>query len=1322
MLVYSISMSAAEIPSHVAVKVDFNVAIDANSKITLFSTPAPVVTNIIVAQAELDVKSLYDGDTERGLIEIWEPSDAQGDIKCQLANTDTSSNGGPNLVGAYQVACKTFARGLQAVLCDAFDCSGVAPFNNGKYGGQAAYTLQRDFGRVALATFAHYLFGHVDATAAITNDIAFVQNMLSINAGGADETQTGADTRAAAWRKDISGNVETWDTSASQEDANLALRLVRSVVAKGKDASGNMVISSVQNATTDALSNIVKQVIGQDSSRTQNVDGSERTRDQHQLLRFYPNDVIYMNIVLQTPTVEVTNASTSGNPPSANLVSNKSFTLKIKLKSGDPFLYTDSTKTVISGYNGAVPASVTIPDGITGIADEAFLNATGLVSITLPAGLLTIGARAFKNCTSLTTINIPSSVTSIGEAAFEGCTSLTSALLPGQGTRSLPRLNVFGTKATPARFMRKRSVASSSTLALSATNAETQKTSESVPKLLLARRNLARMRQLSTTFSTLSTNLFKGCTSLETVAIPNTVAIVGSSAFQGCAALETLSLPGGVTSLGTSAFQGSGLTTISLPTSISTLPANVFKDCAALTSVTIPSNVTTIGSASFAGCTALTDVTINSGVEIIGQDAFKNTTNLTAVTIPPTVTTIRAAAFQGAGITSITVPSSVTTLETAVFADTPNLTSAIINANVNTLPAAIFRNAASLASVNLSSAITTIASEALRNTSITTFSSSSVQTIEANAFADIPVLTSVSLPSLQTAAADAFVNVPSLTEVPSTPPLAPTNLIATAQDGGVEISFTAGSDGGSSIINYKYSLDNGTTFIALNPVQTSSPITITGLTNGSPYSIQLRAVNGVGDGSISATVTITLPSGYEPVTTGRLINFDASSYSGTGQWINTGSLGTAYNATITTGRTATKNASGNGFVFNGTYGWTFPNIGQQTSFTIGVWVKRTGSAPTYTAIVSDGTNESSAINMAIMGPHQYIPVENKETVVGFYDTVAWRTGNKITLPTNQWVYVVGTFNNSTKALTTYLNDTIVGTITQTSTTPTTSGFVYRIGQHIANASVYYVGEIGHIHIYNRALTSTEILQNYSASYLSMFGTPVPSPAQLASMLVSYGQLINFTASSYSGTGQWQNTGALGSTFNATITAGGTAVKNAAGNGIVFNGTYGWSFPNIGQQTSFTISAWVKRTGTSPNLMAIVGDTTLGSGPVNMAILSTYSFINIGDTETAVGFYDTAGWRIGSKYTLPLNTWVFVCGTYDFSTKQLITYINGTAINMTTQLQTPGTSGLVYRIGQNILSSPSYYVGEIGQILIYERALTSTEVLQNYNVTRATFGL
>ena len=93
----------------------------------------------------------------------------------------------------------------------------------------------------------------------------------------------------------------------------------------------------------------------------------------------------------------------------------------------------------------------------------------------------------------------------------------------------------------------------------------------------------------------------------------------------------------------------------------------------------------------------------------------------------------------------------------------------------------------------------------------------------------------------------------------------PTSLVATAGDGSASIAFTdltsPGSDGGAAITNYKYQLDEGS-WVALSPVDTTSPVTIPGLTNGVTYSVRLAAVNAAGDGYFSDAVSVTPAVAY----------------------------------------------------------------------------------------------------------------------------------------------------------------------------------------------------------------------------------------------------------------------------------------------------------------------------------------------------------------------------------------------------------------------------------------------------------------------------
>ena len=76
----------------------------------------------------------------------------------------------------------------------------------------------------------------------------------------------------------------------------------------------------------------------------------------------------------------------------------------------------------------------------------------------------------------------------------------------------------------------------------------------------------------------------------------------------------------------------------------------------------------------------------------------------------------------------------------------------------------------------------------------------------------------------------------------------------TGADRALVVTFVAPANGGTPIINYEYSVDDGITWWLRSPASISSPLVIGAVDNGTAYSTRLRAVNAVGSGTLSNSV------------------------------------------------------------------------------------------------------------------------------------------------------------------------------------------------------------------------------------------------------------------------------------------------------------------------------------------------------------------------------------------------------------------------------------------------------------------------------------
>jgi len=273
---------------------------------------------------------------------------------------------------------------------------------------------------------------------------------------------------------------------------------------------------------------------------------------------------------------------------------------------------------------------------------------------------------------------------------------------------------------------------------------------------------------------------------------------------------------------------------------------------------------------------------------------------------------------------------------------------------------------------------------------------------------------------------------------------------------------------------------------------------------------------------------------------------------------------------------------------------------------------------------------------------------------------------------------------------------------------------------------YMNGDIAELLVYNRALSTPDrqTVEGYLAwKWGLQSNLPVTHPYVLNNpgvvsttlTVATTSLLLRFDASTYSGTGNWSNTGNLGATYNATRISG-TPTKNAAGNGLVFNGatsTLAYTVPNISAlSTVYTLSTWVKRLPSFTGFSAIFTQDFAGGN-----ISPIFGPANTNSQVVQVGHF-TSGYYLTNSSTMTLNTWFNFTATFDGTIYRL--YENGVATTTYTPGVSPGNSGLQYYIGR--LWSASYFTGEVGQLLVYNRALSPAEVLQNYAATSNTFSL
>ncbi len=111
---------------------------------------------------------------------------------------------------------------------------------------------------------------------------------------------------------------------------------------------------------------------------------------------------------------------------------------------------------------------------------------------------------------------------------------------------------------------------------------------------------------------------------------------------------------------------------------------------------------------------------------------------------------------------------------------------------------------------------------------------------------------------------------PTPTPTPNTVPGAPTAVVATPGNGSISLAFTApASNGGTAITGYTGSC--AASGAAVTATAVASPVSVSGLTNGSSYSCTVTASNAVGSSAASSAVTATPSASSGAVTTAGVL-------------------------------------------------------------------------------------------------------------------------------------------------------------------------------------------------------------------------------------------------------------------------------------------------------------------------------------------------------------------------------------------------------------------------------------------------------------------
>lgn len=428
---------------------------------------------------------------------------------------------------------------------------------------------------------------------------------------------------------------------------------------------------------------------------------------------------------------------------------------------------------------------------------------------------------------------------------------------------------------------------------------------------------------------------------------------------------------------------------------------------------------------------------------------------------------------------------------------------------------------------------------------------------------------------------------------------------------------------------------------------------------------------------------------------------DSNSYSGTGSnWFDLSGVGN--HATINGADFVTQ--SGGEFYFNGTSDYVdfalvkeIP-IGNEP-YTISVWFN-SDEMPADRGFVGWG-------NYGTINEVNAWRLRNNGGLSGFRH---YWWGNDldydVPMTTGTWYHAVAAYENGSRKL--YLNNVEVA---QDSPTGHNVPDANNLTIGVTNYTEWFSGKIGQVIIYKRQASPLEIQTIWeSGKFRYGYGDAVTS-----------GLVVNLDAgssASYTGVGNiWYD---LENNNDATLFN--TPTYNSSYSGYLNFEDSSLEYatvPDIGDLNEWSVEVWFKlNSSLTGKVTSIVSNQYDLANKLNFSIGTNNAPSNY---NLAVGFFD-GSWRSTAGIIPTIGQWYQVVGTYDGTT--LRQYVNGTASGGTlTYSGTPQSGGeiRIMRRWDSPLQASNLVDGDVQVVRIYNRALTLSEIKQNYdsNVLRFT---